>query len=38
MRFRNRLTQWKTELDRWEETTIGADFPDVATQQTGESK
>jgi NAD(P)-dependent dehydrogenase (short-subunit alcohol dehydrogenase family) len=38
MRFRNRLMQWKTELDRWEETAIGADFPDVATQQTGESK
>ena len=27
-RFRNRLDTWKAELDRWEATTIGADFPE----------
>jgi NAD(P)-dependent dehydrogenase (short-subunit alcohol dehydrogenase family) len=26
-RFRARLAQWTTELDAWEETTVGADFP-----------
>jgi NADP-dependent 3-hydroxy acid dehydrogenase YdfG len=26
-RFRKRLEDWKTELDRWESTTVGADFP-----------
>jgi len=26
-RFRKRLDDWKTELDRWQETTEGADFP-----------
>jgi short-subunit dehydrogenase len=28
-RFRKRLGDWNTELDRWEATTVGADFPDV---------
>jgi NADP-dependent 3-hydroxy acid dehydrogenase YdfG len=27
-RFRKRLEDWKTELDRWEATTLGADFPE----------
>jgi NAD(P)-dependent dehydrogenase (short-subunit alcohol dehydrogenase family) len=27
-RFRARLEQWTRELDAWEETTIGADFPE----------
>jgi NAD(P)-dependent dehydrogenase (short-subunit alcohol dehydrogenase family) len=27
-RFRTRLEQWSEELDRWQETTEGADFPD----------
>ena len=27
-RFRKRLDDWKTELDTWEKTTLGADFPD----------
>jgi short-subunit dehydrogenase len=27
-RFRKRLEDWKTELDRWETTTVGADFPE----------
>ncbi len=26
-RFRERLKQWTEELDKWEETTVGADFP-----------
>ena len=26
-RFRKRLEDWKTELDRWQATTEGADFP-----------
>jgi NADP-dependent 3-hydroxy acid dehydrogenase YdfG len=26
-RFRKRLEDWKTELDRWEATTVGADYP-----------
>jgi len=26
-RFRKRLDDWKTELDRWQATTEGADFP-----------
>jgi NAD(P)-dependent dehydrogenase (short-subunit alcohol dehydrogenase family) len=26
-RFRNKLEQWKTELDTWEPVTLGADFP-----------
>jgi NAD(P)-dependent dehydrogenase (short-subunit alcohol dehydrogenase family) len=26
-RFRQRLDDWKAELDRWQETTEGADFP-----------
>jgi hypothetical protein len=29
-RFRKRLEDWKVELDRWEATTVGADFPDTA--------
>ncbi len=27
-RFRTRLEQWTEELDRWQDTTNGADFPD----------
>ena len=27
-RMRSRLDGWKTELDRWQETTLGADFPE----------
>ena len=27
-RFRGLLDQWKTELDQWETTTLGADFPE----------
>ncbi len=27
-RFRVRLADWKGELDRWEQTTAGADFPE----------
>lgn len=27
-RMRNRLTQWTTELDAWEKTSRGADFPE----------
>ncbi len=27
-RFRKRLEDWKTELDTWEQTTVGADFPE----------
>ena len=27
-RFRARLEEWTRELDQWEETTTGADFPD----------
>lgn len=26
-RFRKRLEDWKAELDRWEQTTVGADYP-----------
>lgn len=29
-RFRKRLDDWAGELDTWENTTIGADFPDQA--------
>lgn len=28
-RFRKRLEDWKVELDRWQETTVGADFPEA---------
>lgn len=28
-RFRARLEQWKTELDAWESTTVGADYPET---------
>jgi len=28
-RFRKRLEEWETELDRWQETTLGADYPDA---------
>jgi NAD(P)-dependent dehydrogenase (short-subunit alcohol dehydrogenase family) len=27
-RFRARLEQWNTELDAWESTTVGADYPE----------
>jgi len=27
-RWRTKLTQWGEELDAWEETTVGADFPE----------
>ena len=27
-RFRKRLADWTTELDTWEQTTLGADFPE----------
>lgn len=27
-RFRSRLDEWTSELDRWESTTLGADFPE----------
>jgi len=27
-RFRGKLDQWKTEIDAWESTTLGADFPE----------
>ncbi len=30
-RFRTRLEQWKTDLDRYEAMTIGTDFPDDET-------
>jgi NAD(P)-dependent dehydrogenase (short-subunit alcohol dehydrogenase family) len=33
-RFRKRLEDWKTELDRWESTTVGADFPDDGVEAT----
>jgi len=33
-RFRARLEQWTKELDAWEETTVGADFPDGASTMT----
>lgn len=28
-RFRKRLDDWKDELDRWEEMTVGADYPEA---------
>jgi NAD(P)-dependent dehydrogenase (short-subunit alcohol dehydrogenase family) len=28
-RFRKRLADWNEELDRWQATTVGADFPDA---------
>ena len=34
-RFRKRLADWAAELDAWESTTVGADFPEEDTQQTG---
>ena len=33
-RFRKRLEDWNTELDTWEATTVGADFPDDEPVQT----
>ena len=27
-RFRKRLDDWKTELDTWQQSTVGADFPE----------
>ena len=29
-RFRKRLDDWTAELDTWQSTTVGADFPDAA--------
>jgi NAD(P)-dependent dehydrogenase (short-subunit alcohol dehydrogenase family) len=29
-RFRARLDQWNQELDKWDETTVGADFPEAS--------
>ena len=40
-RFRKRLEDWKTELDIWEQTTVGADFPegeDTAAVRQGEPR
>ncbi len=40
-RFRKRLDDWKTELDAWEQTTVGADFPegeDTAAAYAGNAK
>jgi NAD(P)-dependent dehydrogenase (short-subunit alcohol dehydrogenase family) len=31
-RFRKRLEDWKTELDRWEATTVGADYPEPVSR------
>ena len=31
-RFRKRLTDWTSELDAWESTTLGADFPEDESQ------
>ena len=31
-RFRKRLEDWKSELDTWEQTTVGADFPEGELQ------
>ena len=33
-RFRKRLEDWTGELDAWESTTMGADFPDDTSGQT----
>jgi NAD(P)-dependent dehydrogenase (short-subunit alcohol dehydrogenase family) len=33
-RFRARLEQWTAELDKWEKTTVGADFADGDTSMT----
>lgn len=33
-RFRKRLVDWTGELDAWESTTLGADFPDEASTET----
>ncbi|MEO8737731.1 MAG: hypothetical protein ABI380_14475 [Edaphobacter sp.] len=27
-RMRGKLDQWKTDLDTWQSTTLGADFPE----------
>lgn len=32
-RFRKRLEDWTTELDAWESTTVGADFPEGGLSQ-----
>ena len=36
-RFRKRLEDWTTELDAWESTTVGADFPDEESGRTVEA-
>jgi NAD(P)-dependent dehydrogenase (short-subunit alcohol dehydrogenase family) len=33
-RFRKHLEEWTTELDAWQQTTLGADFPEGANAQT----
>jgi NAD(P)-dependent dehydrogenase (short-subunit alcohol dehydrogenase family) len=33
-RFRKRLEEWNAELNRWQETTEGADFPEGAADTT----
>ncbi len=40
-RFRKRLEDWKSELDTWEQTTVGADFPEgeeTTSAHAGEGK
>ena len=34
-RFRKRLEDWTAELDAWEATTLGADFPDDHAEHAG---
>lgn len=33
-RFRKHLQEWNAELDRWEETTLGADYPEAEAAKT----
>ena len=37
-RFRDHLAQWNTELDRWEETSLGADYPESGSEATAPSR
>lgn len=34
--YRNRLDQWKSDLDRYESITLGADFPDETAARSAE--